>query len=262
MRMRSLLIIFLSLLQGCATSPTLDKERAASLTHIHIVPIESPFFANWCVWCTDFKGEIIHNKYRRTRFNDGLKVMFDAGFEAAKKTEHYLKTEYNYSTTISTKTTTLPGLESWKKFSSNLKFPPPVSDEEAWEKYNSTSEVAPHSRMDEFTKYVQLWWALKDKWYLEDTSSSVYLEQPDSDTVLEITTYSYERNKNPQFSTEIFIKLVDTQSRLVLARNYCYGRFGWGMFPRSLNASSKEAFFKNIEKAIPDCIEDLGLHKK
>jgi len=158
--------------------------------------------------------------------------------EVAKKTKHYLETVGNYSVTIAPDVEPLPGIESWE---------PNVS----------------------------LWEIPFKNWYNENPSSIDYMDPPNSDTVLEVST-SYptvRRNDNLQ----IVMKLVDTTTRSVLANASCDGFWPPSQFkelflnlsgtnPRFLCENSlfanRRKFHKTVETVIPECIKSLGLQKK
>jgi len=76
--------------------------------------------------------------------------IWESSNEVAKKTKHYLETVGNYSITIAPDVEPLPGIESWETNAS-------------------------------------LWEIPLKNWYNEETSSIDYSEQPDSDTVLEVS---------------------------------------------------------------------------
>ncbi len=175
--------------------------------------------------------------------------------EVAKKTKHYLETVGNYSVTIAPDVEPLPGIESWETNAS-------------------------------------LWEIPLKNWYNEETSSIDYSEQPDSDTVLEVSISGVVmeraggggnvRKTFHQFHRLwIVMKLVDTTTRSVLANARCYGvwpppliAFGPAIagnsaveFDPNLGVSGnadvyKRAFRSNAEITIPECIESLGLQKK
>ena len=180
--------------------------------------------------------------------------------EVAKIMKHHLETVGNYSITIAPDVEPLPGVESW--------------------------EVG--------IKKMNWNWTIPVKnWYNEDTSSIDYMEQPNSDIVMEVSTPENSlyfeliggvpvyngSSSSDRYTLWISMKLVDTASRTVLANATCVGLWppklnfleGLGFGKIQLNRNSlfanggsvfKEIFHSTAKIAIPECIESLGLQKK
>ncbi len=176
--------------------------------------------------------------------------------EVAKITKRHLETVGNYSITIAPDVEPLPGVESW---------------EVGRRKFNWN------------------WYIPVKNWYNEDTSSIDYMEQPNADTVMEVSTpqtslYRYSgtslgHSDVDRYMLWISMKLVDTTSRTVLANATCvglwpqtrdfFGRLGLGKSQLNRNSllanggsGIKELFRKTAALAVPECIKSLGLHKK
>jgi len=162
--------------------------------------------------------------------------------EVAKIMKHHLETVGNYSITIAPDVEPLPGVESW--------------------------EVG--------IKKMNWNWTIPVKnWYNEDTSSIDYMEQPNADTVMEVSTPQTwnitSDSGGSRYMLWISMKLVDTTSRTVLANATCVGCwpptrdfFGRICFNKSKSqlSSVKELFRKTAALAMPACIKSLGLQKK
>ena len=180
--------------------------------------------------------------------------------EVAKITKHHLETVDNYSITIAPDVEPLPGVESWEVGKRKMN----------WN-----------------------WYIPVKNWYNEDTSSIDYMEQPNSDIVMEVSTpensLHFElrggvpvyngSSSSDRYILWISMKLVDTASRTVLANATCVGLWppklnfleGLGFGKIQLNRNSlfanggsvfKEIFHSTAKIAIPECIESLGLQKK
>ncbi len=154
--MKSIHYLLLSLtisMPGCvmlASDSSLDKGKASSLTHLYIAPIEGIPLAPSSFW-----SHLYSNKYLGFKQPDmdsllNKNEIWEPSNEVAKKTKHYLETVGNYSVTIAPDVEPLPGIESWET-------------------------------------NVSLWEIPLKNWYNEETSSIDYSEQPDSDTVLEVS---------------------------------------------------------------------------
>jgi len=180
--------------------------------------------------------------------------------EVAKIMKHHLETVGNYSITIAPDVEPLPGVESWEVGKRKMN----------WN-----------------------WYIPVKNWYNEDTSSIDYMEQPNSDIVMEVSTpenslhfelrggvpvYNGSSSKD-RYILWISMKLVDTASRTVLANATCIGQWppklnfleGLGFGKIQLNRNSlfanggsvfKEMFHKTAELAVPECIKSLGMQKK
>jgi len=180
--------------------------------------------------------------------------------EVAKITKHHLETVDNYSITIAPDVEPLPGVESWEVGKRKMN----------WN-----------------------WYIPVKNWYNEDTSSIDYMEQPNSDIVMEVSTpenslYFELRGGVPVYNGSsssdryilwISMKLVDTASRTVLANATCVGLWppklnflelhGFGKIQLNRNSLFanggsvfKEMFHKTAELAVPECIKSLGMQKK
>jgi len=220
-----LLLLLTICMPGCvmlASDSSLDKSKVASLTHLYVVPIKGApvdIDAYYCFFCQKLHEDKKNNAREAfecflCHLNDGSllnkKEIWESSNEVAKIMKHYLETVGNYSITIAPDVEPLPGIESWETNAS-------------------------------------LWEIPLKNWYNEETSSIDYSEQPDSDTVLEVSisgimlekgTGSFKKLKGTGSYKKfhglwsamsrfhrlwIVMKLVDTTTRSVLANARCYG---------------------------------------
>ena len=253
-----LLLIVLAV-SGCATSGSaLDQSKVATLTHIHIVTIEGPPLHGEDLKTRDITTSLISSsiiygpiglawtlgylmtdlpekeKQRMATIQDSVTFLneneiWEPTVEIAGETKRHLEVVSNFSVGVDPEIKPLPGIEQ-----------------------------------REITYLMENWKPTLRNWYNMETSSFDYSEQPSSGAVLEIGLLDYSLSRERLWIT-VMMKLVNPTSRLVIANAQC--RFGTNyddlekLFENDASGF-KKLFRETTAKHVPECIEELGLHKK
>ncbi len=233
-----LLVLIVFAISGCVSlnskfDSRLDQNKAVSLTHIHIVPIEAPPLSGpdlWLMLLTDLPRANNKSTTLSQIAEDLLNKneIWEPTVEIAKETMRQLETINNYSVSIN------PEIK-------------PVSSVKRKEKEDWPTKLR--------------------KFYNMDTSPFSYPEQTSTGVVLEVGLLNYNIYYGDQFLVFVMMKLVDPVSRSVIANAQC-SLWYYSINPVHNDSSfftSDDGFKKNFRETIaaivPNCIKYLGLHK-
>ena len=258
--MRCLTLIFLTaLMTGCVTSSSvLNDSIAASLTQIHIVPIEGPPLSG-----RDLSGglsgaelvagatttgsnalllaggilmlmEVPEANLRSAAASENIESLLDRHeiweptAEIAKETMRQLETASNFPVTASLDVKPLPGV-----------------------------------KRREATLFMENWMAPLRAYYNMGSTPYNYSEQPSYGAVLEVGILNYELSAG-YFLVQVTMKLVDPATGAVMANTRKFSNSKIGDPDRLFddNAAAYKQLFRDTTKAlVTECIDNLGLGK-
>lgn len=257
---RCLLLLFPALVAGCVTgSSTLDQSKAASLTQIHIVPVEGPPLSGTDLSSARLSGaglvasspaigssglaivggvmmllSVPEADARSAAASQSIESLLDKDeiweptVEIAKETMDQLGTASSYSVSVSSEIQPLPGV-----------------------------------KRREATYFMENWMAPLRSWYNMSTSPFSYSEQPSSGAVLEVGLLNYELSFG-YLLVQVVMKLVDPESGSVIANVRCYSYPEVGVVEKLFEgdaAGYKQVFRETTVALVTECTEELGLNK-
>ena len=255
-----MLLVITVLLEGCVTgSSTLDQSKAASLTHIHVVPIEGPPLSGMDLSGANLSGAELVAGGTTVGSNAllvvGSLLMITAQPEANAKSaaasqsiESLLDEDEIWEPTVELAQEATRLLENASSYS-----------------VSTDSEIKPLPGVErrEATFYMENWMAPLRAWYNADRSPFSYSDQLDSGVVLEVGLLNYEMSVG-YFSIQVVMKVVDPETGMVIAnaRKFSNTRFHDldSLFEEDA-AAYKQLFREITAKLVQGCIDKLGLNK-
>jgi hypothetical protein len=256
----SMLLVITSLLAGCVSGgSTLDQTKAASLTHVHIVPIEGPPLSGMNISEAALSGAELWVGGTAVGSSALLGVggvMMIAALPAAsaksaaasQRIESLLDNDEIWEPTVELAQEAIRHLESVSNYSVSV-----------------DSKIRPLSgvKRREATFFMENWMAPLRAWYNADSSPFNYSDQPDSGVVLEVGLVNYEMSLG-YFTIQVVMKVVDPATGIVIAnaRKFSNTRFD---DPDSLfedDAAAYKSLFRDITaELVQGCIDQLRLSR-
>ena len=254
------LLVTSVLLAGCVTgASTLDQSTAASLTHVHIVPIEGPPLSGLDLSRTNLSGTELVVAGTAVGSNSLLVaggVMMIAALPeanassaaASQRVESLLDFDGIWEPTVELAQEATRQLEIASKYTVSV---------------DSEIKPLPGVERREATFFMENWMAPLRAWYNADRSPFSYSDQINSGVVLEVGLLNYEVSLN-LISIQVVMKVVDPATGKVIAnaRKFSNTRIDE---PDSLfeeNAAAYKQQFRDITTTlVQECIEKLGLNK-
>ncbi len=255
-----MLLVITVLLVGCVTGgSTLDQSKAASLTHVHIVPIEGPPLSGMGLSRANLSGAELVVGGTTVGSNALLVaggVMMIAALPeanassaaASQRIESLLDNDEIWEPTVELAQEAILQLEVASNYAVSV---------------DSEIKPLPGVKRREATFFMENWMAPLRAWYNADRSPFSYSDQINSGVVLEVGLGNYEMTAN-YFLIQVMMKVVDPETGIVIAnaRKYSNTRFRDldSLFEEDA-AAYKELFRDITAKLVQGCIDKLGLHK-
>ena len=246
------LLFLTALVAGCvAGNSTLNQSKAASLTHIQIVPIEGPPLSGLDLSSVG-GGQAIGSS--GLAMLGGVLMLVDdpeadaRSAAASQSIGSLLDKNEIWEPTVEIAKETLRQLETASSNSVSV---------------NSEVQPLPGVKRKEATLLMENWLVPIKDWYNMDITPFSYSEQPSSAAVLEVGLSNYELSGG-RFFIQIMMKLVNPASRLVVANARCYSYPEVGDVEKLFEgdaAGYKQVFRKTTAALVAECIEELGLLK-
>ncbi len=256
-----LLLAITALLAGCVTGgSTLDQSKAASITHVHVVPIEGPPLSGMALSRANLSGAglvaggttvgssallvvggvmmiaaLPEANAKSAAASQAIELLLDKDevweptFELAQEAIRHLESVGNYAVSVDSEIKPLPGV-----------------------------------KRREATFFMENWMAPLRAWYNADRSPFDYSDQLDSSVVLEVGLLHYEV-MDKHFSIQVMMKVVDPETGMVIAnaRKFSNTRFHNLDSLFEEDAVAYKQLFRDITaKLVQECIDKLGLNKQ
>ena len=255
-----MLLVVTVLLEGCVTgSSTLDQSRAASLTHVHVVPIEGPPLSGLDLSEAYLSGAGLMAGGATTGSNSlivvgGLLMMTEQSeantksAAASQSIESLLDSDEIWEPTVELALEATRLLENASSFSVST---------------DSEIKPLPGVKRREATFYMENWMKPLRAWYNADRSPFSYPQQIDSGVVLEIGLLNYEMSLG-YFSIQVVMKVVDPKTGMVIAntRKFSNNKFDDidSLFDDEA-AAYKQLFREITAELVQECIDKLRLNE-
>jgi len=255
-----MLLVITALLVGCVTGgSTLDQSKAASLTHVHIVPIEGPPLSGLDLSSANLSGAELVVGGTTVGSNSLLVaggVMMIAALPeanassaaASQRIESLLDNDDIWDPTVELAQEATRQLEVASNYAVSV---------------DSEIKPLPGVERREATFFMENWMAPLRAWYNADRSPFGYSDQINSGVVLEVGLLNYELSLG-YFSIQVVMKVVDPETGMVIAnaRKFSNTRFHDldSLFEEDA-AAYKQQFREITAKLVQECIDKLGLHK-
>lgn len=255
-----MLLVITVLLVGCVTGgSTLDQSKAASLTHVHIVPIEGPPLSGMGLSRANLSGAGLVAGGTTVGSNALLvvgSVMMIAALPeanansaaASQRIESLLDNDEIWDPTVELAQETTRLLENASSYSVST---------------DSKIKPLPGVEQREATFFMENWMAPIRAWYNADRSPFSYSDQLNSGVVLEVGLSNYEMTAD-YFLIQVMMKVVDPETGMVIAnaRKYSNTRFHDLDSLFEEDAAAYKQLFRDITaKLVQGCIDKLGLNK-
>ncbi|MCZ6538081.1 MAG: hypothetical protein O6838_09340 [Gammaproteobacteria bacterium] len=255
-----LLLVITVLLVGCVTGgSTLDQSKAASLTHVHIVPIEGPPLSGMGLSRANLSGAGLVAGGTTVGSNALLvvgSVMMIAALPeanansaaASQRIESLLDNDEIWDPTVELAQETTRLLENASSYSVST---------------DSKIKPLPGVEQREATFFMENWMAPIRAWYNADRSPFSYSDQLNSGVVLEVGLSNYEMTAD-YFLIQVMMKVVDPETGMIIAnaRKYSNTRFHDLDSLFEEDAAAYKQLFRDITaKLVQGCIDKLGLNK-
>jgi len=255
-----MLLVVTVLLEGCVTgSSTLDQSKAASLTHVHVVPIEGPPLSGLDLSEAILSGAGLMASGATVGSNSlivvggiaMITVLPAANVSSAAtslKVESLLDSDEIWDPTVELALEAVRQLEIASDYS-----------------VSADTEIKPLPGVErrEATFYMENWMKPIRAWYNADRSPFSYSDQPDSGVVLEIGLSNYEMSLG-LFSIQVMVKVVDPATGMVIAnaRKFSNTRIEEldSLFEDGA-AAFKQLFREITAELVQECIDKLRLNK-
>ncbi len=257
---RCMLLVITVLLVGCVTGgSTLDQSKAASLTHVHIVPIEGPPLSGMGLSRANLSGAKLVAGGTTVGSNALLvvgSVMMIAALPeanansaaASQRIESLLDNDEIWEPTVELAQEATRLLENASSYSVST---------------DSKIKPLPGVERREATFFMENWMAPLRAWYNADRSPFSYSDQINSGVVLEVGLSNYEMTAD-YFLIQVMMKVVDPETGMVIAnaRKSSNTRFHDLDSLFEDDAAAFKQLFRDITaKLVQGCIDKLGLHK-
>jgi hypothetical protein len=257
---RCMLLVITVLLVGCVTGgSTLDQSKAASLTHVHIVPIEGPPLSGMGLSRANLSGAELVAGGTTVGSNAllvvGSVLMIAALPEAnvssaaaSQRFESLLDKDEIWEPTVELAQEATRQLESASNYA-----------------VSADSEIKPLPGVEqrEATFFMENWMAPIRAYYNTDRSPFSYSDQINSGVVLEVGLSNYEMSAD-YFLIQVMMKVVDPETGMVIAnaRKFSNTRFHDldSLFEEDA-AAYKQLFREITAELVQECIDKLGLNK-
>lgn len=255
-----MLLVITVLLVGCVTGgSTLDQSKAASLTHVHIVPIEGPPLSGMGLSRANLSGAGLVAGGTTVGSNALLvvgSVMMIAALPeanassaaASQRIESLLDNDEIWDPTVELAQETTRLLENASSYSVST---------------DSKIKPLPGVERREATFFMENWMAPIRAWYNADRSPFSYSDQLNSGVVLEVGLSNYEMTAD-YFLIQVMMKVVDPETGMVIAnaRKYSNTRFHDLDSLFEEDAAAYKQLFRDITaELVQGCIDKLGLNK-
>lgn len=255
-----LLLAITVLVAGCVTGGSaLDQTKAASIPHVHVVPIEGPPLSGMDLSSANLSGAglvaggttvgssamlavgsvmmiaaLPEANAKSAAASQAIELLLDKveiwepTVELAQEATRLLENANSYSVSTDPKIKPLPGV-----------------------------------KRREATFFMENWMAPLRAWYNADRSPFDYSDQINSGVVLEVGLLNYELSLG-YFSIQVVMKVVDPATGMVIAnaRKFSNTRFHDldSLFEEDA-AAYKQLFHDITAKLVQGCIDKLGLNK-
>jgi hypothetical protein len=257
---RCMLLVITVLLAGCVTGgSTLDQSKAASLTHVHIVPIEGPPLSGTGLSKANLSGAGLVAGGTTVGSNAllvvGSVMMIAAQSEANAKSaaasqsiESLLDKDEIWEPTVELAQEATRLLENTSSYS-----------------VSTDSKIKPLLGVEqrEATFFMENWMAPIRAWYNADKSPFSYSDQINSGVVLEVGLSNYSMTAD-YFLIQVVMKVVDPETGMVIAnaRKFSNSRFDDIDTLFEDDAAAYKQLFREITaELVQECIDKLGLNR-
>lgn len=248
------------LLASCVTGGSnLDQSKAASIAHVHIVPIEGPPLSGMGLSRANLPGaELVAGG--TTVGSNGLlvigSVMMIAALPeantksatASRTVESLLNNDEIWEPTVELAQEATRLLENASSYSVST---------------DSIIKPLPGVQQREATFFMENWMAPIRAWYNADRSPFSYADEIKSGVVLEVGLLNYEMTAD-YFLIQVVMKVVDPETGMVIAnaRKFSNSRFDDidSLFEDDA-AAYKQLFREITAELVQECIAKLGLNK-
>jgi hypothetical protein len=253
-------LVMTILLAGCVTGgSSLDRSKAASLTHVHIVPIEGPPLSGMGLSKAGLSGAELVAGGTAVGSNALLVVggvMMIAALPeanansaaASQRIESLLDNDEIWEPTVELAQEAIRHLEITSNYSVSI---------------DSGIKPLPGVEQREATFFMENWMAPIRAWYNADRSPFSYSEQLTPGVVLEVGLSNYELSTD-YFLIQVVMKVVDPATGIVIAnaRKFSNSRFDDidSLFEDDA-AAYKQLFREITAELVQECIDKLGLNK-
>lgn len=255
-----LLLAITVLLAGCVTGgSTLDQSKAASITHVHVVPIEGPPLSGMGLSRANLSGAELMVGGTTVGSNVFLVVgsvlMMAALPEANAKSaaasqaiESLLDKDEIWEPTVELAREATRLLENASSYSVST---------------DSKIKPLPGVKRRDATFFMENWMAPLRTWYSADRSPFSYSDRINSGVVLEIGLLNYEMTAD-YFLIQVVMKVVDPETGMVIAnaRKFSNTRFHELDSLFEEDAVAYKQLFRDITaELVRGCIDKLGLNR-
>ena len=255
-----MLLAITVLLVGCVTGgSTLDQSKAASLTHVHIVPIEGPPLSGLDLSEAILSGAGLMAGGTTVGSNSMIVVggvaMITAlpaanarSAAASLKVESLLDRDEIWEPTVELALEAVRQLEIASNYT-----------------VSADTEIKPLPGVErrEATFFMENWMAPIRAWYNTDKSPFSYSDKISSGVVVEVGLSNYEMTGD-YFLVQVMMKVVDPETGMVIAnaRKFSNNRFDDidSLFEDDA-AAYKQLFREITAELVQECIDKLGLNK-
>ncbi len=249
-----MLLVITVLLVGCVTGgSTLDQSKAASLTHVHIGPIEGPPLSGMGLSRANLSGAELVAGGTTVGSNALLvvgSVMMIAALPeanansaaASQRIESLLDNDEIWEPTVELAQEATRLLENASSYSVST---------------DSKIKPLPGVERREATFFMENWMAPLRAWYNADRSPFSYSDQINSGVVLEVGLSNYEMTAD-YFLIQVMMKVVDPETGMVIAnaRKYSNTRFRDLDSLIEEDAAAYKQLFRDITaKLVQECID-------